>query len=558
MDGSEAGVAKPVLMAIDDDPEVLRAVSRDLKRRYGDRYRVLDAASGGAGLELVAELERRQEPLALLVADQRMPAMSGTEFLAEAGARYPEAKRVLLTAYADTDAAIEAINRAHIEHYLLKPWHPPEEKLYPVLDEILADWQAAFKPAFQGVRLIDAKWSPAAHLLKGFLARNQVPYVWLDAERHAEARRAIEAAGAGPDDLPMVVCPDGSTLLRATPALVAEKVGLRTRAESAYYDLVIAGGGPAGLAAAVYGGSEGLQTLLVEREAPGGQAGESSLIENYLGFPSGVSGSELAQRAAAQARRFGVQMLVPQEVAALEVDGPYRRLRFADGSAVSCHALIVATGVSYRRLEMPGATELAGAGVYYGAAAAEVAALRGQDVVVVGGGNSAGQAAMHLSRFARSVTVVVRAADLNASMSRYLIDRLAETANVSVRFGTRPTALVGNGHLERIDLAVEGSRVSLPAAAVFVFIGAKPRTDWLGDHVRRDAQGYLLTGADLVGDDGKVAHWPLTREPYPLETSLPGVFAAGDVRYGSVKRVASGVGEGAMAVSLVHRYLATL
>jgi thioredoxin reductase (NADPH) len=551
-------VDKPVLVAIDDDPEVLRAVSRDLKRRYGDRFRVLDAASGAAGLELVAELERRHLPLALFVADQRMPEMSGTAFLAEAGTRYPEAKRVLLTAYADTDAAIQAINLAHIDHYLLKPWHPPEEKFYPVLDDMLADWQAAFKPAFQGVRLIDARWSPAAHLLKGFLARNQVPYLWLDAERHTEARRILEAAGAGSDDLPVVACPDGTVLLRATPALVAEKVGLRTRAESTYYDLVIAGGGPAGLAAAVYGGSEGLQTLLVEREAPGGQAGESSLIENYLGFPSGVSGSELARRAAAQARRFGVQMLVPEEVRALEVDGPYRRLCFADGTVVSCHALLVATGVSYRRLDIPGVAELTGAGVYYGAAAAEVAALRGQDVVVVGGGNSAGQAAMHLSRFARSVTIVVRAADLSASMSRYLIDRLTQTPNVTVRCATRPVAVAGRGHLERIELDVEGSTVTLEAAAAFVFIGAKPRTDWLGDHVRRDTHGYLLTGADLVGDDGTVAHWQLAREPYLLETSLPGVFAAGDVRHGSVKRVASGVGEGAMAVSLVHQYLATL
>ena len=551
-------MAKPVLMAIDDDPEVLRAVSRDLKRRYGDRFRVLDAPSGAAGLELVSSLERRQEPLALFIADQRMPEMSGTAFLTKAGARYPEAKRVLLTAYADTGSAIEAINTARVDHYLLKPWHPPEEKLYPVLDDVLDDWQAAFKPAFQGVRLIDARWSPAAHLLKGFLARNQIPYLWLDAERNAEARRLLEAAGAGVDDLPLVVCPDGSLLLRASPALVAEKVGLRTQAEATYYDLIITGAGPAGLGAAVYGGSEGLQTLLVERDAPGGQAGESSLIENYLGFPAGVSGAELARRAAAQARRFGVQVLVPQEVTALEVDGPYRRLRFADGRMVSCHALVVATGVSYRRLEVPGAADLAGAGVYYGAATAEVASLRGQDVVVVGGGNSAGQAAMHLSRFARRVSIVIRAPDLSASMSRYLIDRLAATPNVTIRSRTQVVGVAGDGHLERIDLDVAGAHESLEAAALFVFIGAKPRTDWLGEHVRRDAQGFLLTGIDLAGDDGKVAHWPLAREPYPLETSLPGVFAAGDVRYGSVKRVASGVGEGAMAVSLVHRYLATL
>ena len=551
-------MAKPVVLAVDDDPEVLRAITRDLRWRYGDRFRVLSASSGADALETVAALERRQEPVALFLADQRMPGVSGTAFLMQAGERYPEAKRVLLTAYADTDAAIDAINTAHVDHYLLKPWHPPEEKLYPVLDDELEDWLAAFKPAFQGVRLIDARWSPAAHALKGFLARNQVPYVWLDAERQPEALRALAAEGAGPDDLPLVLCPDGTVLRRATPESVAEKVGLRTQAEAPYYDLVIAGGGPAGLGAAVYGASEGLQTLLVERDAPGGQAGESSLIENYLGFPAGVSGAELARRAAAQARRFGVQLLVPQEVAALEIDGPYRRVRFADGGAVSCHALLVATGVSYRRLEVPGADALAGAGVYYGAAATEVGALRGQDVAVVGGGNSAGQAAMHLSRFARSVALMIRGDDIGASMSRYLVDRLAATPNVSLMPRTQVAGVTGNRHLEGIEVDTGGTRASIEAAALFVFIGARPRTEWLGDHVRRDPQGFVLTGADLLGEGGRVPHWPLEREPYPLESSVPGVFAAGDVRHGSVKRVASGVGEGAMAVSLVHRYLATL
>jgi thioredoxin reductase (NADPH) len=551
-------VVKPVVLAIDDDPEVLRAITRDLRRRYGDRFRVLDAPSGAGGLEIVAALERRQEPVALFLADQRMPSITGTAFLVQAGERYPEAKRVLLTAYADTDAAIDAINTAHVDHYLLKPWHPPEERLYPVLDDELEDWSAAFRPAFDGVRLIDARWSPAAHALKGFLARNQVPYLWLDAERQPEALRALEVAGAGHGDLPVVLCPDGTVLRRATPASVAEKVGLRTQAEAPYYDLVIIGGGPAGLAGAVYGGSEGLQTLLVEREAPGGQAGESSLIENYLGFPAGVSGADLARRAVTQARRFGVQLLVPQEVAAVEIDGSYRRVRFADGGAVSCHALLVATGVSYRRLEVPGAAALSGAGVYYGAAATEVGALRGQDVAVVGGGNSAGQAAMHLSRFARSVALVIRGDDLGASMSRYLVDRLTAAPNVTLMRRTQVTGVTGNGHLESIEVDTGGALGSIEAAAMFVFIGARPRTAWLGDHVRRDSGGFVLTGADLVGEGGRVPHWPLQREPYPLESSVPGVFAAGDVRHGSVKRVAAGVGEGAMAVSLVHRYLATL
>jgi thioredoxin reductase (NADPH) len=556
-------VAKPVVLAVDDDPAVLRAVARDLRRRYADRFRVLDASSGAEALELVTALERRQDVVAMFVADQRMPEMSGTEFLTRAGERYPDAKRVLLTAYADTDAAIEAINTAGVDHYLLKPWHPPEEKLYPALDDKLEDWLAAYKPAFEGVRLIDARWSPAAHLLKGFLTRNQVPYLWLDAEGHPEAKRAMEVASAGPEELPLVVLQDGTVLRRATPSEVAEHVGLRSQAEAEYYDMVIVGAGPAGLGAAVYGASEGLRTLLVERDAPGGQAGESSRIENYLGFPGGLPGAELVRRAVAQAKRFGAHMLVPQEVASLELDGTYRRLRFADGGAVSCHALLIATGVSYRRLDVPGADALTGAGVYYGAAAAEVAALQGQDVVVVGGGNSAGQAAMHLARFARSVTMLVRSSDLSASMSQYLIDRIAATSTITVRPRTQVAAVDGNGHLERVDVVARGSgdateASSIPAAGMFVFIGARPRTDWLAEHVRRDGQGYLLTGRDLAGDDGKVAHWPLDREPYHLETSVPGVFAAGDVRHGSMKRVASGVGEGATAVSLVHRYLGTL
>ncbi len=552
-------MVKPVLLAIDDDPEVLRAVARDLKTRYGDRFRVLDAPSGAAGLELVEELERRQAPVALFLVDQRMPSLSGTAFLERAGDTYPEAKRVLLTAYADTDAAIDAINTARVDHYLLKPWHPAETKLYPVLDDLLEDWLAAFRPAFEGVRLIDARWSPAAHELKGFLTRNQIPYVWLDTERPGAAERALELAGCGLGDLPLVICPDGSSLRRATPATVAQRLGLRTHAPAPFYDLIIAGAGPSGLAAAVYGASEGLKTLLVERSAPGGQAGDSSRIENYLGFPTGVSGAELARRATAQARRLGAELLVPQEVAAVETDGPYRRLRFADGGVVSCHALLVATGVSYRRLQAPGIAPLTGAGVYYGAATTEVAGLHGQDVVVVGGGNSAGQAALHLARGARHVTILIRGESLDSSMSRYLIDRIEASPNVTVRHRTEVTGASGAGHLERLELSgPDTGTSSLDAAAMFVFIGARPRTDWLGDAVRRDGQGFVMTGDDLKDEADALPRWPLERDPYPLESSLPGVFAAGDVRHGSMKRVASSVGEGAMAVSLIHRYLATV
>ena len=552
-------MVKPVLLAIDDDPEVLRSVTRDLKARYGDRFRVLDAPSGASGLDLIAELELRQTPVALFLVDQRMPSLSGTGFMVRAGEAYPEAKRVLLTAYADTDAAIDAINTARVDHYLLKPWHPAETKLYPVLDDLLEDWLAAFRPAFEGVRLVDARWSPAAHELKGFLTRNQIPYTWLDTERPGAAERTLELAASAPDDLPLVICPDGSVLRRATPASVAQKLGLVTRAPAPFYDLIIAGAGPSGLAAAVYGASEGLKTLLVERSAPGGQAGDSSRIENYLGFPSGVSGAELARRATSQARRLGAEMLVPQEVAAVEVDGPYRRLRFADGGVVSCHALLVATGVSYRRLDAPGIAALTGAGVYYGAATAEVPTLHGQDVVVVGGGNSAGQAALHLARVARHVTILIRGANLDASMSRYLIDRITAAPNVTVRNRTTVAGASGNGHLERLELRGEDAETtSLEAAAMFVFIGTRPRTDWLGDAVRRDRQGFVITGGDLQIDADDLPRWALERDPYPLESSLPGVFAAGDVRHGSMKRVASSVGEGAMAVSLIHRYLATL
>lgn len=553
-------MAKPTLLAVDDDPQVLGAVTSDLTRRYGERYRVLYADSGAKALELAETVRRRNEPLALFLADQRMPAMAGTEFLVRAGAIFPDAKRVLLTAYADTDAAIAAINRARIDYYLMKPWHPPDEKLYPVLDDFLEDWQASYRPAFDGVHVIGYRWTRGAHAVKGFLARNQVPYRFLDLERGGEARRRLESAGLSEARLPAVVLPDGSALPDASPREVAERLGLKTHADLPLYDLAIVGGGPAGLGAAVYGASEGLATVLVERAAPGGQAGESSRIENYLGFPAGISGSELSRRAMAQVSRFGADLLCPQEVTAVEVEGSTRRLILADGAELLCRALLIATGVSYRRLDAPGMVELTGAGVYYGAAATEAAGLEGRDAFVVGGGNSAGQAALYFSRFARHVTILVRGESLAASMSRYLIDQIDETPNVTSRTRTVIAEAVGERQLERLvlkDLDTSETE-SVAAAGLFVFIGASPHTEWLSGLLRRDAKGFVLTDTDLRDEHGTFPHWPLEREPYALETSVPGVFAAGDVRSGSIKRVASGVGEGSVSVASIHQYLAAL
>lgn len=552
-------MSKPAIFAVDDDPDVLRAVTRDLRRKYGDRYRILHAGSGSDALAALAELERRDEPVALLLADQRMPQVSGTEFLTRAAELFPKAKRMLLTAYADTSAAIDAINRAGVDYYLMKPWHPPEDHLFPVLDGALDDWQVGYQPPFDGLRLVAPKWSSKAYAVKIFLTRNQIPYQWLDLHTSPAAGRLIEAAGLLGAPLPVVAFTDGTYLTGATPGGVAERLGLKTRAETQFYDFAIVGGGPAGLAAAVYGASEGLGTLLVERHAPGGQAGESSKIENYLGFPAGVSGSELARRATTQAVRFGTEVLCPQEVTELHVDGPYRRLRLADGAEVACHALLIATGVRYRRLEAAGVDALTGAGVYYGAALSDTSGLAGQDAFVVGGGNSAGQAAVHLSAHARHVTVVIRGTDLGRSMSRYLIDQIEATPNIAVRAEAVVAGVEGSRHLESVILEDrDGGLEQLPAAGLFVFIGAAPHTGWLGDAVRRDAKGFILTGGELANEEGDVRGWPLAREPYLLETSVPGVFAAGDVRLGSMKRVASGVGEGSMAVSFVHQYLASL
>lgn len=553
-------MAKPVMLAVDDDPEVLQAVARDLRRRYGDRYRVLRAESGAVALDAVQELKRRAEPVALFLVDQRMPRMTGVEFLEQATPLFPEAKRALLTAYADTEAAIRAINHAHIDHYLLKPWDPPEELLYPTLDDLLSDWTAGYRPAFEGIRVLGHRWSPEAHEIRTFLGRNQVPFRWVDLEGVDDPQRLLAENGLPADlELPALVLTDGRVMTHPAISAVAGAVGLRTRAEMPFYDMAIVGGGPAGLAAAVYGASEGLGTVLVEREAPGGQAGQSSRIENYLGFPAGLSGAELSRRAVAQASRFGAELITPAQVQSLTVDGPYRRLALEDGSEISCHALVIATGVSYRRLEAPGMEELAGRGVYYGAAAADGAAYRDHDVYIVGGGNSAGQAAMFFSAFARRVHILVRGPGVAETMSKYLIDQIGATENVTVHPRTEVAGAVGTEHLEKVIVRdnATGECRDGEAAGLFVFIGAEPRTEWLDGVIARDRYGFILTGPDLPRDaKGRVSGWTLDRDPFLLETSIPGIFVAGDVRSGSIKRVASSVGEGSIAVQFVHRYLA--
>jgi len=553
-------MAKPVLFTIDDEPEVLRAVERDLRRQYGADYRVLRADNGPAALEALKQLKQRNDPVALLLADQRMPRMTGVEFLEAARELYPDAKRVLLTAYADTEAAIRAINSVQIHYYLMKPWDPPEEKLYPVLDDLLDDWHAAYRPPFTGIRVIGHRWSPLCHQIKDFLARNQTPYEWLDVEATGgddEARRLIAAVDPDPQRLPLVLFTDGSCLERPTTALIAEKIGMRTHATRPFYDLIIIGGGPAGLAAAVYGASEGLRTLMIEREAPGGQAGQSSRIENYLGFPVGLSGAELARRAVAQATRFGVEMLNPQEVQSLHAEGNYRVVTLSDGSEISGHVVLLSTGVSYRKLNVPGIEQLTGAGVYYGAAMTEAITCKDEDVYLIGGANSAGQAAMYFSRYARNVVMLVRGDSLSKSMSQYLIDEIAKTPTIQVRTCCQVVEAHGAHHLERLTIADTNTGVTetVPASSLFIFIGAMPNTHWLEGVVARDEHGFLLAGHDLMREGKRPKGWSLDRDPYLLETSMPGVFVAGDVRYGSVKRVASGVGEGSIAVQFIHQYL---
>ncbi len=554
---------KPVLLSIDDDPEVLKAVERDLRRQYAQSYRILSANSGQAALDLLDRLRRRGEPVALFLADHRMPEMTGIEFLSRAVTTFPGTKRVLLTAYADTEAAIRAINEIKLDYYLLKPWDPPDQNLYPVLDDLLDDWKASYRPPFEGLRVLGTRWSPRSYELREFLARNQVPYRWLDveaAERDPEVRQALDMLEPAEQQFPLVLFSDGARLPDPAHAELAGRVGLRTRAGTDSYDLIIVGGGPAGLAAGVYGASEGLKTVIVEREAPGGQAGLSARIENYLGFPSGLSGADLARRAAAQARRFGVEILSPQEATAVRVQDSYRIVRLADGSEISSEALIIAAGVQWRKLDVPGMDKLTGAGVYYGAGSTEALSCKDSDVYVVGGANSAGQAALNFSRYARRVIILVRSESLAASMSKYLIDEISRTPNVQVEYLTRVVEVHGQDRLEAITLDCRrgGVREKVEASALFVFIGAQPRTDWLDGLVERDQHGFILTGPDLMRDGKPPKSWNLDRDPGLLETSVPGIFAVGDVRHGSVKRVASGVGEGSIAIQFVHQYRSKL
>ena len=553
-------MTKPVLLTVDDDPEVLRAIERDLRRKYASNYRVLRAESGAAAMEIVRELKLRNNAVALFLVDQRMPGVSGVEFLGQAIELFPDAKRVLLTAYADTDAAIAAINAAGVNHYLLKPWDPPEENLYPVIDDLLGDWLATFPPQFEGIRVLGNRWSPDSHNVKDFLARNHVPYQWLDietAETDAEIRALVELLeDEDKKELPLVIFPNGVRLQRPTLAEVAENVGLKTRAAEAFYDLAIVGGGPAGLAAAVYGASEGLRTVMVEREAPGGQAGMSSRIENYLGFPSGLSGGDLARRAVVQAKRFGVEIL-SAEATSVKLEGPYRLLKLANGAELSCHALLVATGVQWRKLDAPGVERLTGAGIYYGAAMTEAISCKDEDVFVIGGANSAGQAAMYFSKYARRVVMLVRGPSLAASMSQYLIDQLNEIKNVQIEFNSSVVEVHGENHLEAISVLCSTTNEvnRIPANSMFIMIGAAPNTTWLADVVERDERGFILSGPDLLRDGKRPKGWQLDRDPGLLETNVPGIFVVGDVRHGSVKRVASGVGEGSVAISFVHQYL---
>ena len=544
---------RPAILAVDDEPAVLAAVARDLRRRFGEGYRILRSASGQEGLDVLRDLVARGDQVALLVADQRMPGLSGTDFLVQARQIVPGAKRVLLTAYADTEAAIQAINEVALDYYLLKPWDPPEEQLYPVVEDLLTTWEAGAALESGGVRLIGHRFSRETHELRDFLARNRVPGRWLDVERDGESRELLKVAGVEESGLPVALLEDGTVLERPTILELAERLGVAVAPAGDHYDLVIVGGGPAGLAAAVYGASEGLRTVMVERDAPGGQAGQSSLIENYLGFPHGLTGSDLARRATDQARILGAELLSVQDAVGLDVEGTGRQIRLSGGGSLSASCVLVASGVSYNQLDAPGFERFTGAGIYYGAALTEARACSEQTVVVIGGANSAGQAAVHFSDYARKVIMLVRSDSLAKSMSHYLVERIADLPNVEVRTGWRALGAEGDdGRVRALRMAgPDGAEAVEEVDAVFVFIGAAPRTDWLEGVVARDERGFILAGADV-----KAAGWPLGRDPYPLETSVPGVFVAGDVRARSIKRVASAVGEGSMAVSLIHEYLA--
>ena len=550
---------KPVLLIVDDDREVLKAIERDLRHHFRMDYRVVKASSGTQGLETVHQLLQRGAQVALFLVDERMPQMSGTQFLLEAIKLYPDARRVLLTAYADTDTAITAINKVGLDHYLLKPWEPPTVKLYPVLEDLLSEWYARARPAFDGIRVAGTALSPASYAVKDFLASNQVPYQWLDMDEDATVRELVSGMDGGVAHVPIVFFPDGTALVQPAIRDLAEKIGLQTRAQKPFYDLIVIGGGPAGLAGAVYGASEGLRTILVERHAPGGQAGTSSMIENYLGFPGGVSGADLARRAADQAKRFGAE-IIAQDVVEIGREDPYRKVILGDGSELIGYALLIAPGMEVRRLPVDGIEPLLGAGIYYGSSLTEAAMYRGRDVIVVGGANSCGQGALFFSRQARKVSILVRGPDLSTAMSSYLVDRIRETPNVEVLVNTSVASVRGSGRLEAVTVCdgTSGERRELPAAAMFIFIGTAPRTALCGDLVMRDAQGFVLTGRDVMTDGHPPAGWTAGRDPYLFETNVPGIFCAGDARHGSGKRVAAAVGEGSATVSMIHQYLQTV
>ncbi|MEZ4518052.1 MAG: FAD-dependent oxidoreductase [Chloroflexota bacterium] len=553
-------MVRPVIFTLDDEPQVLNAVGRDLRAHFRSDYRIMAAGSGKDALQALAQLKERNTPVALFLVDQRMPEMSGTEFLAEAMHFYPDARKVLLTAYADTEAAIASINKVGLDYYLMKPWDPPEQNLYPVLDDLLGDWWASAVLPYDGIRVAGTLWSPKSHATKDFLARNRIPYQWLDIEKDDEARTLVEAVSEGAKHLPVIFFPDGSTMIEPEMRALADKVGLQTEAKEPFYDLIIIGGGPSGLGAAVYGASEGLKTALIEREATGGQAGTSSRIENYLGFPKGLSGADLATRATAQAIRLGAEILTAQDAVKVRVEDTYRYVTLSDGTELGCKVLVIATGVSTRKLEIPGVPELTGAGIYYGAAITEAAYYRGEHVYVVGGANSAGQGAMFFSRFAGQVTILVRGSSLTKGMSQYLIDQIEGTENIDVLTRTEVVDVKGDHKLEGLTLhnseTDETWEVETPA--LFLFIGAMPHSDLVADVVERNRAGFILTGPDLFVDGKRPAGWTPQRDPFLLETSVPGIFAAGDVRQGAVRRVAAAVGEGANVVSQLHQYLRTV
>jgi thioredoxin reductase (NADPH) len=548
-------MARPIILAVDDDASVLEAVVQDLRRKYGQNYRILRAGSGQAALDTCAQLKERGEAVALIVSDQRMPGMAGVELLERVQVMYPQARRVLLTAYADTEAAIRAINTARIHYYLTKPWDPPEDRLYPVLDDLLEDWNEGYKAPFEGIRVVGPRYSLRDYQVRNFLSRNQVPYVWLDPERDDQAVELLRKFGVDDSKLPVVLFPDGTSLVQPGDQELAERVGLRTQAKKDFYDLVVVGAGMAGLAGAVYGASEGLKTLVLEPEAPGGQAGSSSRIENYLGFPRGVTGERLARDAFDQARKFGAEFIT-QRAAGINGEGQYRQVRMANGGEVSCRVSLIAVGVCYRKIEAPGIQRLTGAGVYYGASLAEAQSCKDESVFIVGGANSAGQAAMHFARVAKKVTMLVRGDSLERSMSKYLIDQIAGTSNITVESGSEIVEAMGDKHLESLKIRTRKGEEVRPASSVFLFIGAAPQTEWLPERVMRDSNGFVLSGRDLRVEGQLPKTWKEDREPYLLETSMPGVFVAGDVRHGSVKRAATAVGEGSMAVQLMHQYLA--